>query len=46
MSRFVGAGKKLMSFITPKVNVPKTKLQKSTRDLNLAIQKNKASKQN
>ena len=44
MSRFVGAGKKLMSFITPKVNVPKTKLQKSTRDLNLAIQKNKASK--
>ena len=44
MSRFVGAGKKLMSFITPKVNVPKTELQKKTRDLKIAIQKSKAGK--
>ena len=44
MSRFVGAGKKLMSFLTPKANVPKTELQKKTRDLNIALQKNKAGK--
>ena len=44
MSRFVGAGKKLMSILTPKVNVPKTELQKKTRDLKIAIQKSKAGK--
>ena len=44
MSKYVGAGKKLMSFLVPKPNVPKTKLQKKTRDLKLAIQKNKSSK--
>jgi len=44
MSRFVGAGKKLMSFLTPKANVPKTELQKKTRDLKIAIQKAKAGK--
>ena len=44
MSRYVGAGKKLMSFLTPKANVPKTELQKKTRDLKIATQKNKASK--
>ena len=44
MSRFVGAGKKLMSFLVPKANVPKTELQKKTRDLKIATQKNKASK--
>ena len=44
MSRFVGAGKKLMSFLTPKANVPKTELQKKTRDLKIAIQKSKAGK--
>ena len=44
MSRFVGAGKKLMSFLVPKPNVPKTEIQKKTRDLKLAIQKSKAGK--
>ena len=44
MSKYVGAGKKLMSFLTPKANVPKTELQKKTRDLKIATQKNKASK--
>ena len=44
MSRFVGAGKKLMSFLKPKANVPKTELQKKTRDLKIAIQKSKAGK--
>jgi len=43
-NKFVGAGKKLMSFITPKANVPKTELQKKTRDLKIALQKNKAGK--
>ena len=43
-NKFVGAGKKLLSFITPKANVPKTKLQKKTRDLNIALHKNKAGK--
>ena len=44
MSRFVGAGKKLMSFLVPKPNVPKTEIGKKTRDLKLAIQKSKAGK--
>ena len=44
MSRFVGAGKKLMSFLVPKPNVPKTELGKKTRDLKIAIQKSKAGK--
>ena len=44
MSKYVGAGKKLMSFLTPKANVPKTELQKKTRDLKIAIQKSKAGK--
>ena len=44
MSRFVGSGKKLMSFLVPKPNVPKTELGKKTRDLKLAIQKSKAGK--
>ena len=44
MSRFVGSGKKLMSFLVPKPNVPKTEIAKKTRDLKLAIQKSKAGK--
>ena len=44
MSRFVGAGKKLMSFLVPKPNVPKTEIGKKTRDLKIAIQKSKAGK--
>ena len=44
MSKYVGAGKKLMSFLVPKPNVPKTEIQKKTRDLKLAIQKSKAGK--
>ena len=43
-NKFVGAGKKLLSFVVPRPNVPKTELQKKTRDLNKAIQKNKASR--
>ena len=43
MSRFVGAGKKLMSFLVPKPKVNTTKLGKATSELNKAIQKNKAS---
>jgi hypothetical protein len=42
MSRFVGAGKKLMSFLVPKPNVPKTKIQKAIRDLKISTQKSKA----
>jgi hypothetical protein len=44
MSRFVGAGKKLMSFLVPKANVPKTEIQKKIRDLKISTQKSKASK--
>ena len=44
MSRFVGAGKKLMSFLVPRPNVPKTEIGKKTRDLKIAIQKSKAGK--
>ena len=44
MSKYVGAGKKLLSFFKPKANVPKTELQKKTRDLKIAIQKSKAGK--
>ena len=44
MSRFVGAGKKLMSFVVPKPNVPKTKIQKAIRDLKISTQKSKAGK--
>ena len=44
MSRYVGAGKKLMSFLVPKPNVPKTEIGKKTRDLKIAIQKSKAGK--
>ena len=44
MSRFVGAGKKLMSFLVPKPNVPKTEIQKKIRDLKISTQKSKASK--
>ena len=43
MSRFVGAGKKLMSFLTPKPKVNTTELGKATSKLNIAIQKGKAS---
>jgi hypothetical protein len=43
MSKYVGAGKKLLQFLTPKPNVPVTKIQKGTRDLKLATQKLKAS---
>ena len=39
MSRFVGAGKKLMSFLVPKANVPKTEIQKKIRDLKISTQK-------
>ena len=44
MSKYVGAGKKLLSFFKPKANVPTTELQKKTRDLKIAIQKSKAGK--
>ena len=44
MSRFVGAGKKLMSFLVPRPNVPKTEIQKKIRDLKISTQKNKASR--
>ncbi len=49
MSSYFNIGKKLVSGIgsainKTKTNVPKTKLDKAKRDLNLAIQKNKASK--
>ena len=44
MSKYVGAGKKLLSFLVPRPNVPKTQLQKKTRDLKIAIQKSKAGK--
>ena len=44
MSRFVGAGKKLMSFVVPKPNVPKTKIQKAIRDLKISTHISKASK--
>ena len=43
MSKFVGAGKKLFSFLVPKPNVPKTKLQKGIRDLKIANEKLKGS---
>jgi len=43
MSRFVGAGKKLMSFMVPKPNVPKTEIGKKIRDLKIATQKSKGS---
>jgi len=43
-NKFVGAGKKLLSFIKPKANVPKTKLDKAKSNLDIAIHKNKASK--
>jgi len=43
MSKYVGAGKKLLQFLTPKPNVPVTKIQKGTRDLKIAGQKLKAS---
>ena len=36
--------KKLMSFLVPKPNVPKTKLGKATSELNKAIQKTKGTK--
>ena len=42
MSKFVGAGKKVMSFLVPKPNVPKTKIQKAIRDLKISTQKSKA----
>ena len=42
MSKYVGAGKKLLQLVTPKANVPVTKIQKGTRDLKLATQKLKA----
>jgi len=42
MSRFVGAGKKLMSFLVPKPNVPQTEIQKKIRDLKISTQKAKA----
>ena len=49
MSSYFNIGKKLVSGIgsainKTKTNVPKTKLDKAKRDLDLAIQKNKASK--
>ena len=44
MSKYVGAGKKLLSFLVPRPNVPKTQLQKKTRDLKIAIQKTKGTK--
>ena len=44
MSRYVGAGKKLMSFLVPKPNVPKTEIQKKIRDLKISTQKSKAGK--
>jgi len=49
MSGYFNIGKKLVSGIGSainkiKTNVPETKLDKAKRDLNLAIQKNKASK--
>jgi len=44
MSRFVGAGKKLMSFLVPKPNVPQTEIQKKIRDLKISTQKAKAGK--
>ena len=49
MSSFFNLGKKAVSGVGQainkvKTNVPKTKLDKAKRDLNLAIQKNKASK--
>ena len=43
MSKYVGAGKKLLSYLVPKPKVNKTKLGKKTSELNKAIQKNKAS---
>jgi len=43
MSKYVGAGKKLLQILTPKPNVPKTKIEKATRDLKIASQKLKAS---
>ena len=43
MSKYVGAGKKLLQFLTQKPNVPVTKIQKGTRDLKIAGQKLKAS---
>jgi hypothetical protein len=43
MSKYVGAGKKLLQLLTPKPNVPVTKIQKGTRDLKIAGQKLKAS---
>jgi acid phosphatase class B len=43
MSKYVGAGKKLLQFLTPKPNVPVTKIQKVTRDVKIAGQKLKAS---
>ena len=42
MSRYVGAGKKLMSFLVPKPNVPKTEIGKKIRDLKISTQKSKA----
>ena len=49
MSSYFNIGKKLVSgkvklLKNVKTNVPKTKLDKATRDLNIAIQKTKASK--
>ena len=43
-NKFVGAGKKLMSFLIPKPTVNTTKLGKAKSELNKAIQKNKGSK--
>jgi hypothetical protein len=44
MSKYVGAGKKLLSYLVPKPKVNTTKLGKATSELNKAIQKNKASR--
>ena len=44
MSKYVGAGKKVFQFLTPKPKVNKTKLDKANSNLDIAIHKNKASK--
>ena len=45
MSKYVGAGKKVFQFLTPKPKVNKTKLDESKQQLRyIAIHKNKASK--
>ena len=43
-NKYVGAGKKLMSFLVPKPNVPKTQIEKKIRDLKIGNQKLKSSK--